>query len=125
MVLEWRIRNYDEFLSVIDSPTEGAAAAVTDIYDVTYLPSWRSIAGSRIVGFGVATHQSEEGNDLLWAVRIDVDGEPSVVVALGAIRGTLPDYQPDSLLVVFDPEVAQSYQVLGAPEAAWGRDLNL
>lgn len=125
MVLEWCIRDYSEFLNVVASPTEGAAAAVTDIHDVASLPPWSSLVGSVIVGFGVATQQSEEGYELLWAIRINFDNGASAVVALGELQGMAPNYQPDNLLVIFDPEVAQSYQILGAPESAWGRDLRL
>jgi hypothetical protein len=125
MVLEWRIRNYNEFLSVVDSPSEAATAALVDTHDVSGLQSWSCLVGSVVTSFGIATQPSEEGRDLLWAVRIDIAGEPSVVVALGEVRGGMPNYQPDNLLVIFNAEVAQSYQVLGAAESAWGRDLYL
>ncbi|XRQ08954.1 hypothetical protein ACN3XK_72820 [Actinomadura welshii] len=107
MVLEWCIRDCDEFLNIVDSTAKGAAAAVTAIHDVADVPPWSSLLGSMIVGFGVATLQSEEGGELIWAIRIDVDDGASVVVALGDVRQMALNYQSDSLLAIFAPEVAQ------------------
>ncbi|MGW6275930.1 hypothetical protein [Kribbella sp. NPDC055071] len=53
VVLEWRIRSYDEFLGVVDSPDEAATASI-DAVDVTALEPWSSLVGSSIVGLGVA-----------------------------------------------------------------------
>jgi len=125
IVLEWCIRNYDEFLNIVDSPKEGAAAAVTDVLDATGLSQWRHLMGLVITGFGVATQQSEDGRQLLWAIRLDVERGASVVVALGETEDALPRYQPDNLVVIFEPEMAQSYQFPGASESAWGRDLQM
>jgi hypothetical protein len=122
IVLEWSIRNYDEFLNIVDSPHQSAAAAVTDVVEATNLPQWRPLVGSVICGFGVGTQHSEEGHQLLWSIRLDVENGVSVVVALGDIEDASPRYQPDNLVVIFEPETAQSYQVLGAAESAWGRD---
>jgi hypothetical protein len=125
MVLEWRIDNYDEFLGVVDSPDEAATTSIVDVVDASSLPPWRYLVDPAIAGFGVATQPSESGRELLWALRIDFESAASVVVALGDLRDGLPSYSPDSLLVISDPEMAQSYQVLDAPESAWGRDLHL
>lgn len=125
IVLEWRICGSDEFLNVLDSPTESAAAAVAESHDVTNLPPWNSLAGSVIAGVGVATRESEEGYELLWAMRLNADSGASVVVALGELRGEVPHYQPDNMLTISDPKVARSYQILDAAESAWGRDLPL
>jgi hypothetical protein len=125
IVLEWCIRNYDEFLNVASAPEEGVAAAVTRVVDVTSLPQWSRLQESAIASFGVATHRSEDGSELLWALRIAAANGASVVVALGELRDAMPTYQPDSLLVIFQPELAQSLQVLDSSESAWGRDLGL
>jgi hypothetical protein len=125
MVLEWGISNYDEFLNIVDSPDEGGAAAVTDVLDATGLPQWRPLVGSAITGFGVATQQSEDERQLLWSIRLDVENGVSVVVALGETEGELPSYQPDNLVVIFDPEMARSYRFPGASESAWGHELHM
>lgn len=124
MVLEWRIRNYDEFLSVVEPPDKAVTTALGAL-DVSGLPPWSALVGSAIAGFGVATQASEAGDTLLWALRMDFEIGASVVVALGELQGATPNYQPDGLLVISDPETAQTYQVLGAPESAWGRVLHL
>jgi hypothetical protein len=124
LVLEWSIENYDEFLSVSPDPAAGLAAKVTNIVDVTDAPQWRHMVASPIVGFGVATQRSDDGADMLWALRIDVADGASVVVALAEIEDGSLTYKPNNLAVIFRPEVAQSLEVLDAPESAWGRNLN-
>lgn len=125
MVLEWQIRNYAEFLSVAGSVDESAAAAVADSLDVSTSPGWSRLVGSVVTGFGLATQTSEEGEQLLWSLRLDAENGISVVVALGETEQDLPRYQADNLVVIFESEVAKSYEVPGAHEAAWGRDLYL
>jgi hypothetical protein len=125
IIMEWSIHNYDEFLHVTSDLGESKSAGVTCLVDVGDLPAWHRFQESEISGFGVATHESEDTSDLVWALRIDVAAGASVVIALGQLRQGIPAYQPDNLLVIFRPEVAQSLQVLDAPESAWGRRLTL
>lgn len=125
IVVEWSIRNYNEFLHITNDLEESESAGVTRIVEVGDLPEWRRFRGSKIIGFGVATHESEDMSELIWALRIDVAADASVVIALSEMRRGIPVYRPDSLLVIFRPEIAQSLQVLDAPESAWGRRLVL
>lgn len=125
IVMEWSIRNCDEFLHITSDLGASESASVTRSVEVSDLPEWRRFRESEISGFGVATHESEDTSDLVWALRIDVAAGTSVVVALGELRQGIPAYQPDNLLVIFCPEVAQSLQILDAPESAWGRHLAL
>jgi hypothetical protein len=125
MVLEWCIRGYDEFLNIVAAPEDGKSAIVVPIVDVTGSPAWSALTESPILSFGVASHESEGGSELPWALRINLQGGASLVVALGEIRDAVPSYQPDSLLVIFDPEMAQSFQILDAADSAWGRELRL
>jgi hypothetical protein len=124
-VLEWCIQNYDEFLNVVIAPDSADSAAVAQLVDATSLPQWAPFLDAPISGFGVATHQSEDGAELLWALRIDSASGPTAVVALGEERDGVLTYQPDNLLVIFRPEVAQELQVIDGPDSAWGRDLTL
>lgn len=123
MVLEWGLRNYDEWLNIAIAPDMGLSAAVPRLLNVTVLPKWRAVAGAVITGFGVAVQRSDSGRELPWSVRIVFDGGSSVVVALGEVCDEAPSYQPDNLVVIFDPEVAQAYQILDSAESAWGRDI--
>jgi hypothetical protein len=126
VVLEWCLRNYDEFLNIVGAPEAGVAAAVTDTVDATGFPQWADLRESPVTGFGVATQPAaEDGSELPWALRIDTANGDSVVVALGELRDGIPAYQPDSLLVLFRPELAQSFQIMGSSESAWGRRLPL
>jgi hypothetical protein len=125
VVLEWRINNYDEFLGVTGSLSDAMTASIIDMHNVSDLQPWSSLVGTVVTGFGVATQSSEEGQELPWSIRIDFASKASVVVALGEAQGKIPSYQPDSLVVIFDPEVARLYEVVGASESAWGRKLHL
>ncbi|MFI6680463.1 hypothetical protein [Kribbella sp. NPDC050470] len=122
--VEWRIDNFVEFLSVTDSADGAATTAINDAVEMTQGPPWSQLLGSAVTGFGVATQPSEAGDVLLWALRMDFGSGASVVVALGDLQDAAPRYQPDSLLVISDPEMARYYEVLGATESAWGRDLH-
>jgi hypothetical protein len=124
-VLEWCIRSYDEFLNIVTAPDSADSAAVSQLLDATNLPQWRPFLDAPISGFGVATHQAENGADLLWALRIESANGAAAVVALGEERDGVLTYQPDNLLVIFQPELAQELQVVDAPDSAWGRDLTL
>ncbi|WP_432892872.1 hypothetical protein ACQPYH_18520 [Kribbella sp. CA-245084] len=123
LVLEWCLRGYDEMLRVV--APEDAATAGIDAEDVSGLEPWASVLGSPVVGFGVATQLSESGRTVLWSLRMDFGKAGGVVVALGELRGAAPEYQPDNLVVISDPDIAQAHQVLDAPESAWGRALHL
>ncbi|MEU4395897.1 hypothetical protein [Kribbella sp. NPDC023855] len=125
IVLEWRIIDGHEFLDIVGVPNEAATAGIADAHDVASLPPWQFLMTSEIAGFGIAMQPSGDGVESLWALRIDFVGQASVVVALGELRGGVPDYQPDNLLVIFDPDTASFYQVLDASESSWGRDLHL
>lgn len=125
MVLEWCIRNYAEFLNIVANPEDGKTAIVDSIVDVTDSAPWRALRGLAISGFGLARHTSEDGSQLPWALRMIFENGASAVIALGEIDDATPSYQPDNLLVIFDPEMAQSFQILDAPDSAWGREVHL
>ncbi|GAA1575270.1 hypothetical protein GCM10009804_35090 [Kribbella hippodromi] len=124
VVLEWYIDGVEESLRLVVAPDE---AATKDIpaRDVSALRPWRSVVGSRIVSFGAATQEAETGSWFAWALRIGFSNGEHIVVALGELEGESVRYQPENLVVLSDPEMAQSYQVLDAPESAWGRDIAL
>jgi hypothetical protein len=124
VALEWRIRDYDEFLGVVTPPSEGASAAVTDVVDVTGRRQWLTFLDRTIAGFGVATYSSGGGHMLPWAIRMGVEGGAAVVVGLGEMRDNTPVYQADNLLVIFEPEMARSYRVIASSDSAWGNDIH-
>jgi len=123
MVVEWSMPGFEERLNIVSAPEEGESAAAGPVVDVTNSPAWSARTESPIVGFGVAGQRSATGSELPWALRINLESGSSVVIALGEMRDALPRYQPDNLLVIFDPDLAQSLQVLDADYSAWGRDL--
>jgi hypothetical protein len=121
VVLEWRIDGYDEFLN-ISVPDLAASAPVANQVDVTDSPQWHPFVHEPIVSFAVATHESEQNSTLLWALRIDGASGKSVVVSLGRVSDGALEYQPDSLLVIFRPQLAQSLQLPNSQQSAWGSE---
>jgi hypothetical protein len=60
-----------------------------------------------------------------WSLRLDFEGAPSVVIALGAPdrwKGTGLTYMSDDVAVIFDEELARSYRPPAARSSAWGDD---
>lgn len=82
--------------------SEVATGAVIDHVSV----SWQHIGPSR---FSV------------WAVRLTMGGA-SVVVSLGErdFESGRPSYIPDCILVIFDEQVARSYEPRASSASAWG-----
>jgi hypothetical protein len=58
--------------------------------------------------------------ETLWSLRFNI-GDGAVTVALGEQGGGHIEYQPDSLLVIFDQEIALRYRIPASLESAWGQ----
>ena len=89
-----------------DGPVDG----LLDV-DVSQSPQWRGLLGQRILSVEFGWQVSEaDGPESLWTLRLDFPSGASVVVAIGEVgKDAVPSYFPDSLVVLFDEEVALSY----------------
>lgn len=61
--------------------------------------------------------------DCLWALALTFRNAASVAVALGELVDDVPSYLPDSLVVLFGQEVAESYRISSSPTSAWGDEI--
>jgi hypothetical protein len=105
-------------VSLLDSmPSTGDALGV----DVTGSPQWLPFIDQEIVNVEFAWQVSEAGcPESLWAIRLDFAHGASVILALGEVDEPLrPQYFPDSLIVIFNEQVARSYVHAGASGSAW------
>ncbi|MEV6646135.1 hypothetical protein [Amycolatopsis sp. NPDC051371] len=114
---QWQMDGEDEFLLL----GSGDGGLLVDAVEVGELPEWRPLLGRKIVRVGTARHVPWEGRPLvLWALRIEFEGDLSVVVALGEIRQGVAAYLPTSVVVLFDADQARAYVVPSSETSAWG-----
>jgi hypothetical protein len=96
----------------------GIAAAPVDVSGV---PPWPSLLGRTVLGLQYAWHGAgSDSDDSLWAIRINLDSAESVVIALGVVEDGHLIYLPDSIVVIFEPDVARSYSIPAADGSSWG-----
>ena len=122
LALHWEMRGEDEFLAIVPMSvsgfwTEGQIEALS----FSDAPEWMGILGRTVTGVGVAWHIPNAGCPRsVWAIRIDLVGGSSFVIALGEVREGTPAYLPDSIVVLFDRHDAESYWITGSDTSAWG-----
>jgi hypothetical protein len=75
------------------------------------------------VRVGAATIEGEDGGDLLWAVRLEVDGAAGVTVALGETRGGAVEYAATNLVALFGRRAAHAYTIWSGGPSARGTDV--
>jgi hypothetical protein len=123
--LQWEMQGEDEFLSIVlQSVSRARADGLIDAFGVADSPEWSEIFGRPVTDVGVAWHIPNAGCPRsVWAIRIDLDGDSSFVIALGEVREGVPAYLPDSIVVLFDREDAESYWITGSTTSAWGETL--
>lgn len=122
--VHWEMQGENEFLAVSSaSLDDGSIGSLIGAIDVSGLPEWPSITGLTVRGLGIAWHRANPGcPDSAWALRFDLDDKISFVIALGEIREGIPSYLPDSVLVLFEKEDAESYKTAASATSSWGRD---
>lgn len=83
---------------------------------------WRAVVGGQITSLHAGWQVSESGcPESLWAMRLTIGHSANVVIALGELDAQgRPTYHPDSILVLFDEQMARSYKPSGAITSAWG-----
>jgi hypothetical protein len=119
---QWLMQGEDEFLAIAPMSISGLrAGSLIDAIDVSGAPEWMAILGRTVNGVGVAWHVPNAGRPKsIWALRFDIEGGSSFVIALGEVRDGSPTYLPDAIVVLFDREDAESYRIAGGVTSAWG-----
>lgn len=122
LALLWEQRGWEEFLAIVPMSVSGSwAEGLIDVLSVSGTPEWMDILGRTIHGVGVAWHiPNADCPKSVWAIRIEVDGGSSFAIALGEIHEGAPTYLPDSIVVLFGREAAESYWIPGNDTSAWG-----
>lgn len=124
LALYWEMRGEDQFLAIVPRSVAGFwVEGLIDALSVSKEPEWVGILGRTIHGVGVAWHVPNAGCPRsVWAARIDLDGGSSFVIALGEIHEGAPAYLPDSIVVLFDRNDAESY-INDYDTSAWGETI--
>jgi hypothetical protein len=123
--VQWLMQGEDEFLSIAPMSNSGVrAGTLLDAFDVSEAPEWTGILGRTVNGIGAAWHVPNAGRPRsVWALRINLDGGSSFVIALGEVREGNPAYLPDSMVVLFNREDAEAYRIGGSATSAWGESV--
>ncbi|MFD4206480.1 hypothetical protein ACFWRG_10900 [Micromonospora tulbaghiae] len=82
---------------------------------------WQELVGRPITNVHASWHVSEvDCPESIWSLRLSFGSGLHAVIALGELDGRgNPTYHPDSLLLLFDVDVARSYRPSGATSSAW------
>lgn len=126
LCMQWQMDGENEYLRVsLRSPThETSDNTLIDAIDVSSAPEWTSLLGGSISSIRISWHIANTGCPRsVWAIRFDVETGASFVVALGEVRDGVPTYLPDSVLVIFDREDAETYRTAGSSTSAWEGEL--
>lgn len=84
-------------------------------------PQWLPFSGMKVRDVVPAWQQcSPEGPLSLFSVRIEMADGNSFVISLGEFEDGSVRYFPDSLIVIFDEQMARSYRPNGVVGSAWG-----
>ena len=88
------------------------------------VPGREACVGEELISVRISQHcpVSAEGN-CLWALALNFRNAFSVAVALGELVDNMPSYLPDSLVVVFREEAAESYRIASSPTSPWGDEM--
>lgn len=124
-VAAWEMKGYCEGLAFGVFPSDGYTRPerVKPIA-VAGADEWQARFASTIASVGLAWHVPDERcPETIWSVRICLD-DADLVIALGEEKesGRI-GYQPDSLVVLFDRLIANSYEIPASDRTAWGSDV--
>jgi hypothetical protein len=113
----WAMDGFNEGLSIGPGPGESRHSLyeLTSV-DVTDLPRWARLLHRPITGVDLGWHVPNEGCPrTIWAACLRFEGRDQLTIALGCLwRGVTLEYQPDEVVVIFDPSLASAYRPAGA-----------
>jgi hypothetical protein len=118
--ITWAMDGWFQGLGILKG--ESYSGIATDHSDAARREAWREHIGDTIRSVAASWHFSyESAPESIWAVRFDFS-RGSVVIALGGTSRTNPaiEYEPDEIVVVFDPSLARSYKPHHVSESSWG-----
>ncbi|KNB53112.1 hypothetical protein AC230_10475 [Streptomyces caatingaensis] len=122
VTLSWAMDGANEGLAIElsgrDAPNAGPSG---DMVAVGERMEWVGLLGRSIVSVTPAWHVPNEGcSDMPWAFRMDFSNGSSVVIALGESEGSEITYMPDSLVAIFDEDVADAYRIPASSTSSYG-----
>lgn len=123
IAISWQMENEMECLSVRPQ-SAGDVAHYSKIIDLSAHPGWEACVGEELISIRVSQYRpASTQDDCLWALAFIFRNAVSIAVALGELVDDMPSYLPDSLVVLFGQEAAESYRIAGSPTSAWGDEM--
>lgn len=86
---------------------------------------WKLLLGQAINKVGASWRECSPSIMSVWAVRLNLGHDYSVVIALGETTSSASGNPPDSVVIIFDEMEAKSYDPPGASISAWGETIDL
>lgn len=123
IVIYWLMENEIECLSVRSRSVADVIPAHSKTIDMSARPGWDACVGEELISVRISQHRPVPAQDCLWALALIFRNAASVAVALGEIVDDIPSYLPDSLIVIFGQEAAESYRISGSRTSAWGAEM--
>lgn len=118
----WVMDDVQEGLGIAETPDDDHDVAPLSLLDVSAEREWAPLLRRPITHVALAWHRpAEDALEAVWSVRLGFDSD-EVVIALGEAaddRETIC-YMPDSIVVIFDEDVARSYEPLSSLGSSWG-----
>lgn len=122
ITISWQMENEMECLNVRSQDVGGVIAHYSKIIDMSSHPGWEACVGEELISIRISQHRPVS-IDCLWALVFVFRNDASVAVALGELVDDMPSYLPDSLVVMFGQEAAESYRIAASPTSAWGDEM--
>ena len=123
VAISWQMDNEMECLSVRSHGVEDVISDYSKIIDVSVQSGWGACVGEELISVRISRHSPVSAEDnCLWAVALSFGNAASVTVALGELVAGMPSYLPDSLVVLFGKDAAESYRIASSPSSAWGEE---
>lgn len=110
--LDWARDGWTEGLAVQFDGSMPAAWSSTERQNAR---GWNALVGRDLASVDLVWHcANNEALESIFALQLDFHCGVPVLIALGELDGGQLRYTPDSLLVVFNPEVGKGYSVSNA-----------
>jgi hypothetical protein len=125
ILLEWDTKGDHEWISAAQARLAEPSDDTIEVIDASARTGWIPRVGDQVTGLGIALYRPTASlGACAWSIRLDFAVAPSVCIALGRIESDAIEYQPDSLVVIFEEDTARAYCFDGSLSSAWGTDWN-
>ncbi|MCC3316425.1 hypothetical protein [Nocardia africana] len=119
--LTWTMDGLNEGLDLSITNELPPQSEAEQLIDVSRFDAWSAHLGDTIDSIQPVWHTPNIGcPDAVWSYRFDFHSSPSVTASLGQEIDGKVSYLPDSIVVIFDPNLSASYHIPASKQSASG-----